>query len=311
MQEPAVRDAVVTFRVHFERACDQIDVVASLKDLHDLLHSLQLNCYDGIVQEAKKFPDDEQAQAILHEHEVTLQDKLDDLRKIVARPGVAPAEVAWIEQDLEPARRELHAALAALDTRKLKQARWMLNRVLAIEPSKINTRLNQAARALSLPDLIAAMADIRDQLRSLNLDAEKVGQFEVGVETLGRLDGTLTALVEDHDRWQAAELELRLIESNLEQSLEALEYSWPQIQEKVHPLTVGSDEPWAVTFREEGKKLGSALEAQDAVKIRLRFRGYRRQAGIRFHNVDVMLKKQCDELRKAGGPLAEVLRRME
>ena len=311
MHEPAVRDAVVAFRIHFERACDQIDGVANLKDLHDLLHTLQLHCYDRIVQEAKSFPDDELAQANLQEHEVTLQDTLDDLRKVVKRAGMPSGEVSWIERDLEPARRELHAALETLDAGKLKRAQWRLNHVLAIEPSKINTRLNQAARDLALPDLTRAMASIRDQLRSLDLDAEKVRQFEVGVETLGRLDGTLTALVDDHDRWQAAELELRLIESNPDQSLEALEYSWSQVKEKVQPLAEGSDEPWAVTFREEGEKLGRAIEAQDAAKARLRFRGCRRQAGTRFHAVDLMLKDQCDELRKAGEPLAEVLRRTE
>ncbi|HVT17098.1 MAG TPA: toll/interleukin-1 receptor domain-containing protein [Thermoanaerobaculia bacterium] len=310
MREPRVRDAVISFRIHFQNACDKIEIAGNYKDLHDLLHTLQLHCYDRIVQEAKSFPGDELSQANLAEHEATLQGLLDDLRDVVRRGGVTPNEVCWIERDLEPARQDLRGALETKDARQLKRAAWKINRVLAIEPSQINTRLNDAASTLPLPALIAAMSVVLGQIRSLDLDADKVHQFEVGVDTLSRLHVTLTALVLDHDRWQEADLDLRLIESNLEQSLDALEFSWSQVKEKLAPLADGTSEPWAVTFRQEAERLALALEAQDAARSRLHFRSFRRLAGIRFHRVDVILKDQCDELRKVGEPLASVLRRM-
>lgn len=80
MQVPAVKDAVITFRVVFQAACEQIDVIANYKALHDLLHTLEFQCYGVIVQAAKRFPDDELALEDLMEYELTLQDLLAELQ---------------------------------------------------------------------------------------------------------------------------------------------------------------------------------------------------------------------------------------
>jgi hypothetical protein len=46
MQAPHVRAAVFTFRTDFQAACEQIDVLSNYKDLHDLLHTLQFQCFN-------------------------------------------------------------------------------------------------------------------------------------------------------------------------------------------------------------------------------------------------------------------------
>ena len=48
--DPKVRASITTFRVEFQEACEQIDIITTYKALHDLLHSLDFQCYKGIVQ---------------------------------------------------------------------------------------------------------------------------------------------------------------------------------------------------------------------------------------------------------------------
>src|SRR5689334_18599769 len=44
------RIAVIEFQTDFKVAREQLDQLGDYKDLHDLLHNLQIHCYDCIVQ---------------------------------------------------------------------------------------------------------------------------------------------------------------------------------------------------------------------------------------------------------------------
>jgi hypothetical protein len=304
---PAVRDAVFSFRADFQAAGAQIDLLGTYKDIHDQLHSLQFHCYNQIVQESRRLPDDEEAWENLVDHELTLQGVIGDLQAIAQRSTEINSEVSWIG-DLEQARQDLHTAIEALDARQLKRATRMLNRVLTMQPSQINMRLNAAARALRLNALSQGLELVRGALPAASLHYDRVQQFEVGVVALSGLSGELNLLVESHDRWQAVDFELRRVEGLIDQDIEELDLSWPDIKEMVTNLCREVTEGWAATLQGDGEKLDAALAAQDQTKIRHFFRRYRRQAGDRFYRVDVDLKRMCDELRKVGEPIASVLR---
>ncbi|MCP4518188.1 MAG: hypothetical protein GY824_23525, partial [Delftia sp.] len=94
MEQPQVRAAVVSFRTAFEAARQRTDVLADYKSLHDLLHTLQFHCYNPIMQEAGRFPDDEMAVDNLIDYEMTLGQIVGDLRDAVERASFAAAEVA-------------------------------------------------------------------------------------------------------------------------------------------------------------------------------------------------------------------------
>ena len=190
MQVPAVKDAVITFRVVFQAACDQIDVIANYKALHDLLHTLEFQCYGVIVQAARRFPDDELALEDLMEYELTLQDLLAELQQVAAQETIATNEVRWLAE-LQKARAELNSAIAQLELGPLKRTIWLLNRVLANQPDRINTKLTEAARSLRLPDLVEAMQFVAEHLAGAQLDAQKLHQFEQGVEVLEALNQRL------------------------------------------------------------------------------------------------------------------------
>lgn len=59
IQSAEVRSAVRIFRVVFQRAYEQISDIFNYKNLHDLLHKLEFQCYNVIVRESTRFPTDE------------------------------------------------------------------------------------------------------------------------------------------------------------------------------------------------------------------------------------------------------------
>ncbi len=326
---PGVQEEAVRFSADFQVACEQIELLGDYKDIHDQLHSLQFHCYNCIVQETKRSIDDDLAWDTLVDYELTFQDIVNHLRDMseqsvelaAAGPRVAPVatqtpiaratlpaqEIVWI-QDLVQAHTDLQNAIENADIRSLKRALRLMSRVLTIQPSQVNTRLNTTARALRLPALVQALGNIRNRLALPHLDPEQVHQFEVGVAALGDLNSSLSALVTSHDRWQAVDLELRRIETSLDQDLSELELSWPDLKAMAEPLYADTTAPWAVALLGDGGKLESALASEEPNRIKQAFRRYRRQIGERFYRVDIELKRTCDDLRQIVGPLASVLR---
>jgi hypothetical protein len=76
------------------------------------------------------------------------------------------------------------------------------------------------------------------------------------------------------------------------------------------PLYSGSTDEWATSFRKDRDNLDSAIKTANPAQIKRYFRRYRRQAGVRFHQVDVDLKRLCEDLRKVGEPMDSVMKMM-
>jgi hypothetical protein len=242
----------------------------------------------------------------LMDYELTLQGIVGDLQAAAERASLVSFETLWVSE-LDRAWGELHDALENLETRQLKRAIWRMNRVLAIQPSQINTRLNDAARALRLPALVAALTSVRDQLAQLDLDVAKMRQFDAGVEALANLNQSLAALVDEHDRWQIVDLELRRIEAAMRNDTMELEMSWPSLKEMTAPLYGGVEDEWVKSISADATALDDALAQDNPAKIKRFFWRYRRRAGDRFYRVDVDLLELCEALREVGGPLTSVL----
>jgi len=307
MQHSEVRSAVISFRVDFQAACDQISIIANYKELHDLLHTLEFRCYSGIVHESKRFLSDETSIEILTDHELTLQETLRQVQEIAERKTIATNEIPWLK-DLELAQTELRAAIKELNTRQIQRTVWLLNRILAIYPSRINTKLNEAARTLRLPTLVDAMQCIWERLAASNLNQQKIKQFYIGVEGLVALNSRLDFLIQKHDYWQELDSELRRIESNLEIELEM---SWTDLKKRTEVLFTSDKDLCTASFQQDSQNLEEVLKAQNPAKIKGCFRTYRRRASERFFQVDTTLLLLCGELREVGAPLTSVLRMIE
>lgn len=302
-----VREAVIAFRADFQAAARQIDILADYKDVHDQLHSLQFHCYNPIVIDMRRLPDDDLAWESIANYEVTLQGILRDLEQVTRRNRLPASELLWVA-DVRLAQTDVAQAIEASDLKLLKKAIRPLNRVLITQPTLINARLNAAARTLRLASLVQGISAVRDWLGKAGYDAARISQIELGVAALTTLSASLASLVDEHDRWQIIDLELRRIDQFLDQDITELELSWPDVRERVAPLYLESAEAWGAALKNDADRVTSALEAADLARARQLFRRFRRRAGERFFRVDIELKRVCDELRKVGEPLASILR---
>jgi len=300
-----VRDALLEFRLRFGTAVEQIDRLASLKDVHDQLHRLQFQCYDPILREADALEKkDESAVDNLETHG-------DELRRVIARlrelEQTKAFEATRLLAQLDRAQMLLAAAIAAADAPQVRKAVVPIDRVLAFDPPLIDSLLNHAARELQLEAIIDAIGLACRRARESRMEPQKLQELEQGLDALRQLDQNLDALVTDHGRWQNADIELRRVATNFASDSAELVDSWPGLKAQIAELAV-TDEPWVRDMRSNQTNLESAIAANDVGGMRRYFNSFRRQAGYQFFEVDSKLKRQCDELRKAGEPVAAIVR---
>jgi hypothetical protein len=305
-QLEAVRDTVVEFTVVFRDTRRQVEIVANYKDIHDELHEFQIQCYNRIIREMGGFPDDPLALENLIDSKLTLESKISNVRSIIARADYLASENAVL-QSLQQGCTALDEALDKLDSELLKKSVRKLERVMALQPSRINSKLTAAARNLHLKELVKAMRTIHERITKLRVDEKKLRQFTDGVNGLEALHTALSALISEHDLWQQVDDRLHQIESDLDNELPSLGDSWNEVREMAAPLYAKKLEPWADVFRSLEKKLLTAIAEKNPAKTKSNFRLCRGRALDRFFQIDLSLKRSCENLRKIGEPLATVL----
>lgn len=313
MNLPEARTAVINFRTDFEGVTSRIDVLADYKQVHDLLHVLESQCFASLQQAAKDFPADTQSVDIAMDAELTLQQTLDACKALMERPTFVTNELVWV-QDLAKAQIALKEAVDKEDAEKLRNAQWLINRVVAIQPSQINTRLNEVARSLLLSALVSAMTRIHENLGTLAMDKDRLQEFVEGAYSLAKLDNNLTELVKAHDDWQAIMLEFRRIESSLVGDAEAMELkmSWPYLLPQLEPLyKTAATEEWSTALDEDCVRLGEAIAGNNPVRMNRFFHRLEQRCRNRFYVIDVDLRRLCEDLRRVGQPLAVILKLLE
>jgi TIR domain len=302
-----VRDALLEFRVLFGAAVENIERLTALKDLHDQLHELQLQCYDQILGEAADLEaGSDTAVENLETHADTLDTILTRLRELQATPALGAMTLAWLPK-LERAQQMLGPAIAAADPAQVRRAAAQIDRVLASEPAAIDALLNHAARDLQLAAIINAVDLACRRAEESKMEPGRLGELQQGLAALRQLESNLQTLVSDHGSWQRADVDLRRVYTSLASDPDELIDSWPDLKAQFATLAA-TDEPWALTLRQDQQHIEAAIGENDLTGMRRHFRHFRREAIKRFYQVDKRLKRQCDELRKAGEPLAAIVR---
>jgi len=306
---PEVSAAVGEFHANLSEASGQVDILGDYKDLHDLLHELQFSCFNSILRDSRTFPDDEIGLESLKEYQFNLETLIVKFQAVLGRGLVAKSESMWV-QEILVARTDLQSALDQLEKETLDKATWRLKRLLNGQPSRINTRLVDSARTLRLPALVSALKTIGQSLPSLKIEQAKVEEFQAGMASLGELSQRLQHLVEDHELWQAFEVELRRIDALIDKDLFELQMSWPDLKTQGEKLYTASGEDWAVALRKDCAAVEEILTGDNPVRTRTTFRNYSRRASTRFYQVDINLRSVCGELRRLAEPLSNVLRKI-
>lgn len=310
MHTPKVRETVGSFQADFRAVCDQLDAVDQYKTLHDLLHTLQYRCYNPLAREASRFPDDELAIENIEMYHLELDQIAGQIDEVVSRSSDLSNEATWVTE-LRGISNNLALAMRNLDPERLNEVIWRMNRILDLQPSRINTHLNLAAKSLRLPTLLRAMEQISDHLGELDLDPGNIEQFEAGVDTLSILNQGLEIFVKEHDQWQLVDMELRRLDTTSRDNTDQIIREWRYVQEAVHSASGDAQDQWVMALVKYESQLETAIKQQDPVQVRRFFRLYRRQAGERFFQVDVRLKRLSGELRLVSDPLAKFLRMLE
>lgn len=295
------------FRADFAAASQHIVFLSDYKDIHDALHTLHFQCYNFVLYESRRADPAAINWPGLAPAEEILRQLLATIAAVTARSPLQPADIAFVPE-LQTAAAELGSAVENADPEPLKKAVRRISRVLAIQPSRINLRLSDTARKLPLADLETSMINIRGQLAAADLASAEGKRFSDGVEALTRLRSGVQSLCEEHDAWQEIDSEMRRIEAQLGTDLGDLEFSWESLRKKIAALCPPARGVWAAVLNEEIQKLDSALAAGLAPQISQAFRRCYSKAGARFYDVDFELKSLCDELRKVGAELDQILK---
>lgn len=304
---PDVRARIEGFQDSFGIACRQIDRLSNYKDLHDLLHDLQFNCYNPIMRGARDFPDNTLFVESLEDYAAELQQVINGLWEIAERAVFSTNEQAWIRQ-FSPTSELLRNAIEQSSKILLDRVTFQIGRVLYVHPTRINERLKETARDLPLSKLIEAMVFVRQYPAYSNIDTDKLRQVGQGVAALELLSRNLAQLIDEHDVWQEIELELQRIEERVEQHLQELEWLWPDLKARFTPLCHERNDRWTQELWQASEKLDRMLAMPTPTAVAAAFRPFRRQAGLCFFQADKKLKDLCRSLRRVDGPLNSVLR---
>jgi hypothetical protein len=304
---PQVRASAAAFGAVFATSRRQIEVLAHYKDLHDLLHTLQFRCYNylmNLVRNVKRALDDSSIWENAFDCEVELQENIVlGLKRFLEEGTLSQGQAVWVK-GLTDNLNVVCVAIEDRDAAGLEAALRPVNRVLGVQPVRINTRLNEAARALPLPDLAEALGRMHDQLALPAANHNAARKVKEGVGALETLSGALDQLIREHDRWQEIDIELRRIEATVGQDLAELTSSWPYLRGMTQQAGSDGGGDWANFLALDIRKLDDAVEAHDQSRIRQSFSRYRTRVSNRFYHVDLTLKELCGSLRGVGEPLA-------
>ncbi|MER2600559.1 MAG: CHAT domain-containing protein [Caldilineales bacterium] len=301
---PRFRATLASFQTDFEAAGAQIALLNNYKDFHDHLHTVEFLCYNSLTRELTRFPGDALSRDVLSAHQSSLHHLLQELQAVQARPGMPAEEQNWIGQ-LEQADYLLAQAAESTDTEQLRHALRLMKRVLDLYPSRINQRLNAAARALRLESIESGMKALHADVALTQLASTYRGRLDTGISALGSLRLQIARLVDDHDRWQEIDLELRRVESTLNMSISELTLVWKDLSQSVMQMCGDPQQDWAVAILRTSGLLEQALASTNPHKVRQEFSRYRRDIAQRFYRVDTDLKDLCHELRTVAQPLAD------
>jgi hypothetical protein len=309
MRNPEVRDRVATFEAVFSDSSEQIELLGYYKDLHDILHTLQFNCYNyltGIVRAAKKDPDDLSIWENVLNYEMILREKVvRKLQNLDTGSSLVHGKQDWIARlirDLDV----LFVAINQNDGALLESAIKPIRNVLAQRPVQINGKLAAAAEALRLSRLVDALTEVRKCLSGAGVNPVTAKRFQDGVQALDGLKESLSSLIVHHNEWQDIDVIIRLVDGNIDIDCSELEGFWSELKEKTEAQLKGYEEPWASLLEKEIAKLDKSLEEKDPGRIRQSFRSFRTRASYRFYEVDLALKELCEQLRKVSEPLTHV-----
>jgi hypothetical protein len=306
-----VRDRAREFQSDFETVSRQVNRFSDHKEVHDLLHELQIHIYNVIVNASQYFAQDDSVREQLAEYESRLSQIISRLRTVTRGGSFPNQEIVWLD-NLQQARVHLQRAVASdfgqeSGAADLRMAIRLMKSILAREPSKIDARLSDLSHEFRLDRLALAMSGISKFLEERGITADKLNHFKGGAANLYLLNQKLKTFVDHHYVWQDVDDDLRRIGDLLGTGVEELELSLPDLSIRIPALCESLIPERADQFLSEWKKLNHQVATKNPRKTRQSFRRFRALATEYFYETDKRLRDLCNELRVVGTPLNSIL----
>jgi len=318
MGNPKIMSFVAEQQEQLISADQALQTLVDYKNVHDLLHDLQFKCYNYVLQEGRKL-EDQIDWSLLDKPQKDLVSILVSLKEAESQKSMADEDFSWLE-DLRSAQERLSVACDQLSVAPLKEARDLIKTILQMRPTIFDTKLCAAARTLPLEDLRNALCAIRAKLGPRALETDAGASFSAGLDALPELSATLKALTTEHTRWQVIETRLWSIDALIDRDVSELQDAWPQVVERLAKVCNGNRAPWAISVLEAAGKLDNLLKVptpEDAkdlqrwkMKVRQSYRSCSNDSGTRFYQVDLSLKRLCDQLRGVQAALFMILQKL-
>ena len=293
----------------------RLQVLVDYKNVHDRLHDLQFKCYNYIFQEGRRL-EDQIDWPLLVQPQKNLEEILKSLQQAAAQESMADEDFAWLKP-LQMAKDRLDTACEDLAIAPLQEAGTMIRTILEMRPAIFDTKLCAAAKTLPLDKLRQALSTIRASL-SPALIATEVGQkLTAAVDALPELSDNLDALTNEHNRWQVIASTLWSIDALIDQTIEVLLSRWPNLHQRLQTICGGNPAKWAVLILESAAKLDQLVAMSPPTepielqrwqkKVRMVYTSCSNDGGTRFYQVDLSLKRLCDQLHEIQLALAKIL----
>jgi TIR domain-containing protein len=318
MDNPRIKTFVAEQQCELESAEDALQKLVDYKNVHDRLHDLQFKCYNYIFQEARKVEDDVDWKLIVQPRK-DLASLTERLQEAATRPSMSNENFDWVDQ-LVLAGTRLCVASEELTLPPLQESGKLIRAILEIQPTVFDTKLCAAAEVLPLDELRSALGAIRQKLSPNSLKSDEGVRFSAGVDALPDLSANLKSLTDEHARWQAIATTLWSIDALIDEDLTGLQKSWPKLFDRLKKICAGNPAVWAVSILNEANNLDRLLalpapgNAKDFArwqkKIGQSYTSCSTESGTRFYQVDLSLKRLCDQLRDVQAALARLLQEL-
>ena len=292
-----------------------LQVLVDYKNVHDRLHDLQFKCYNYIFQEGRKL-EDEIDWPLLDQPEKDFASLSEALQQAAQQPSLSEEDFSWLD-GLGDAGKQLSKACNDLSIAPLQDAARIIRAILEVRPTIFDTKLCAAARTLPLQDLRDALGAVRGKMSPNLINSDAGKRFSAGVDALPQLSENLQTLTTEHTRWQVIATTFWSIDALIDQNLDVLRKGWPKLRERLEKICADNPSRWATGILESAKKLDALFAAPTpdnskdvqrwATKVRQTYTSCSNDGGTRFYQVDLSLKRLCDELRDVQMALAHVL----
>lgn len=317
---PQAREALARARKSIEYNCQQIKSMSEYKNTHDLLQLVEGNhrsLYDLLYDEHDELrPLEQQDWRRTTGNRLALQHSIARVVERVEPMSFRADADPWLKS-LGKASDDLQAAYDRKESQKLDDAMYAIGDVVSREMSPINDHLIGAIDALHLSDLVKELKCVYEEVRTYRGGsiARELERFDSALADLGRMSDRLTARRKEHDAWQQLDTRLRNEQWQMLPVIDEARFKrvWERtLRETMLTLctplrTGGAQDLESRISRVDAALAGTPVSQDELADTFIECRGAATKC---FFQVDLELKRLCDELTEAGRSMGAAWERL-